>query len=133
MSRRVVQLFPVLVIEDDANTREAMKSVLELHGYPVVTAADGNEALQRLRTGLKPCLSLLDLMMPGMDGFEFFDEKRQDPRISAIPVVIYSGHHDAKSNAARLGAEGYFQKPVDVQSLLSLVETYRAPRPASTR
>jgi CheY-like chemotaxis protein len=130
MSRRVVQLFPVLVIEDDADTREAMKSVLELHGYPVVTAADGSEALQRLRTGLKPCLILLDLMMPGMDGFEFFDEKRQDPRMSAIPVVIYSGHHDAKSNAARLGAEGYFQKPVDVQSLLSLVETYRA-RPAS--
>jgi CheY-like chemotaxis protein len=132
MSRRVVQLFPVLVVEDDAHTREAMKSVLELHGYPVVTAADGSEALHRLRNGPKPCLILLDLMMPGMDGFEFFDEKRQDPRISAIPVVIYSGHHDAKSNAARLGAEGYFQKPVDVQRLLSLVEAYRA-RSASTR
>jgi CheY-like chemotaxis protein len=132
MSRKVVQLFPVLVVEDDVDAREAMKSALELHGYPVVTAADGSEALDQLRNGLKPCLILLDLMMPGMDGFQFVNEKRQDPRISGIPVVIYSGHHDAKSNAARLGAEGYFQKPVDVQSLLSLVETYRA-RPASTR
>jgi CheY-like chemotaxis protein len=132
MSRRVVQLFPVLVVEDDADAREAMKSVLELHGYPVVTAADGSEALDRLRNGLKPCLILLDLMMPGMDGFEFFDQKRQDPRISAIPVVIYSGYHDAKSKAERLGAQGYFQKPVEVESLLNLVETYRA-RSAFTR
>jgi len=131
MSRRAVQLFPVLVVDDDTDTREAMKSVLELHGYSVVTAADGSEALVRLRNGLKPCLILLDLMMPGMDGFQFVNEKRQDPCISAIPVVIYSGHHDAKSDAARLGAEGYFQKPVEVQSLLNLVETYRA-RPAST-
>ena len=132
MSRRVVQLFPVLVVEDDADAREAMRSMLELHGYPVVTAADGSEALDRLRNGLKPCLILLDLMMPGMDGFQFVNEKRQDPRISAIPVVIYSGHHDAKANAARLGAEGYFQKPVEVESLLKLVERYRA-RPASTQ
>jgi CheY-like chemotaxis protein len=132
MSRRVLQLFPMLVVEDDADTRDALKSVLELHGYAVDTAADGREALDRLRNGLKPCLILLDLMMPGMDGFEFVNEKRQDPRISAIPVVIYSGHHDAKSNAARLGAEGYLQKPLDVQSLLNLVDTYRA-RPAATQ
>jgi len=132
MSRRVVQLFPVLVVDDDADAREAMKSVLELHGYTVVTAADGSEAIERLRHGLTPCLILLDLMMPGMDGFEFVNEKRQDPRISAIPVVIYSGHNDAKSNAVRLGAEGYFQKPVEVQSLLNLVERYRA-RPASAQ
>jgi CheY-like chemotaxis protein len=131
MPRQTVQLFPVLVVEDDADTREAMKSVLQLHGYAVVTAADGREALDQLRNGLKPCLILLDLMLPGMDGFEFVNEKRQDPRISATPVVIYSGHHDAKSNAARLGAEGYFQKPVEVQNLLDLVETYRA-RPACT-
>jgi chemotaxis family two-component system sensor histidine kinase/response regulator PixL len=120
------------VVDDDADAREAMKSVLELHGYTVVTAADGSEAIERLRHGLTPCLILLDLMMPGMDGFEFVNEKRQDPRISAIPVVIYSGHNDAKSNAVRLGAEGYFQKPVEVQSLLNLVERYRA-RPASAQ
>ncbi len=125
MSRRVTQLFPVLVVEDDANTREAMRSLLELNGYAVVTAADGSEALQRLRAGLKPCLILLDLMMPGMDGFEFVNEKRQDPRLAAMPVVIYSGHSDARSSAARLGADGYFQKPVEVERLLTLVATYR--------
>ncbi len=129
MTRRVVQLFPILVVEDDADTREAMQSLLELHGYTVITAADGSEALQRLRSGLKPSLILLDLMMPGMDGFEFVNAKRQDPRLSPIPVIIYSGHHDAQSNAARLGAEGYFQKPVAVQSLLDLVEKYGSRPP----
>lgn len=125
MPRRVTQLFPVLVVEDDANTREAMRSLLELHGYAVVTAADGSEALRRLRDGLKPCLILLDLMMPGMDGFAFVNEKRQDPRLAAMPVVVYSGHTDAGSNAARLGADGYLQKPVEVERLLTLVATYR--------
>ncbi len=124
MTRRVVQLFPILVVEDDAETREAMQSLLELHGYTVITAADGSEALARLRGGLKPSLILLDLMMPGMDGFEFVNEKRQDPRFSPIPVVIYSGHHDAQANAARLGADGYFQKPVAIERLLEMVEKY---------
>ena len=131
MSRKVSQLFPILVVEDDAETRNAMRSLLELHGYAVVTAGDGSEALQRLREGLKPSLILLDLMMPGMDGFGFVNEKRQDPELSAIPVIIYSGHHDDKSNAARLGADGYFQKPVDVERFLKLVQSYRE-RPEAT-
>ncbi len=132
MARQVVQLFPILVVEDDAETRDAMRSLLELHGYTVITAADGIEALERLRGGLRPSLILLDLMMPGMDGFEFVNEKRQDPRLSPIPVVIYSGHYDAESNAARLRAEGYFQKPLAVESLLDLVEKYGS-RPPITR
>lgn len=119
-------MLPVLIVEDDRDTRDVMRSLLELDGYPVFTASDGAEALERLRGGLRPGIILLDLMMPGMDGFEFINEQRQDPQLSSIPVIIYSGHYDAKSNAARLGAEAYFQKPIDIDSFLSLVGTHCA-------
>ncbi len=129
MVQQPVHVFPILVVEDDAETREAMQSLLELNGYTVTTAVDGREALERLRGGLKPSLILLDLMMPGMDGFEFVNEKRQDPQLSPIPVIIYSGHRDARSDAARLAAEGYFQKSVAVECLLDLVEKYGSRPP----
>jgi CheY-like chemotaxis protein len=115
---------PVLLVEDNFDTQDALKSLLELKGYRVVTAFDGREALSILRQGLKPGLILLDLMMPGMDGFQFINEKRDDPRIAAIPVIIYSGHHDAEANAVRLGANAYFQKPIDVDNLLKLIAVH---------
>ncbi len=111
----------ILIVEDDPELRECMQSLLELNGYAVETACDGVEALGSLRRGLHPCVILLDLMMPGMDGFQFVNEKRQLPRLSQIPVIIYSGHYDAKANAARLGASAYLQKPFDVENFLNLV------------
>jgi CheY-like chemotaxis protein len=118
---------PILLVEDDHDTREVMKVLLEFEGYTVETAADGAEALGKLRAGLKPCLILLDLMMPGMDGFQFMNEKRKDLKLSQIPVIISSGIYDAKQNAARLGAEDYFQKPIDRERLLNVVGGHRRP------
>ena len=99
-----------------------MRSLLESEGYVVYTAADGAEALKRLRSGLEPGLIVLDLMMPGMDGFQFRKEQLRDPKLSTIPVVIYSGHHDAKANAALLEPTAYIQKPIDFDSFLGLGE-----------
>jgi CheY-like chemotaxis protein len=101
-----------------------MRSLLESEGYVVHTAADGAEALKRLRSGLEPGLIVLDLMMPGMDGFQFRKEQLQDPKLSAIPVVIYSGHHDAKANVALLEPTAYVQKPIDFDSFLDLVSAH---------
>jgi chemotaxis family two-component system sensor histidine kinase/response regulator PixL len=114
----------ILIVEDDAELRDAMRMLLELGGYNVETACDGTQALDTLRRGLQPRLILLDLMMPGMDGFQFVNEKRQDPRLYRIPVIIYSGHYDARANAARLGATAYLQKPFDVDSFLKLVRSH---------
>ena len=111
----------ILLVEDDADSRACMASLLELEGYAVETAADGEEALRRLRNGLAPGLIVLDLMMPGMDGFQFRKEQLQDPKLSAIPVVIYSGHHDAKDNTALLTPNAYIQKPIDFDTFLDLV------------
>lgn len=111
----------ILLVEDDPESRACMSSLLELEGYAVVTAADGEEAMRRLRGGLEPGLIVLDLMMPGMDGFQFRKEQLQDPKLSAIPVVIYSGHHDPKANAALLEPQAYIQKPIDIETFLGLV------------
>ncbi len=115
---------PVLLVEDDVDTRDSLRFVLEADGYGVVTAENGQEALHALQQGLNPCLILLDLMMPVMDGFQFRQRQLQDPQLAAIPVVAYSGHYDAGINAARLRAAAYFQKPVDVDQLLALIGAY---------
>ena len=114
----------ILLVEDDPDSRACMRSLLELEGYVVHTAADGAEALKRLRSGLEPGLIVLDLMMPGMDGFQFRREQLQDPKLCAIPVVVYSGHHDAKANAALLEPTAYIKKPIDFDSFLDLVSVH---------
>ena len=113
---------PVLLVEDDVETRESFRFVLESGGYGVVTAENGQQALDALRQGLTPCLILLDLMMPVVDGFQFRQRQLEDPHLAAIPVVACSGHFD--SDATRLRAAAYFQKPVDVDQLLQVVGSY---------
>src|SRR5437870_2187057 len=66
----------VLIVEDDPNTREAMKCLIESHGHVVATARDGNEALSVLRSGMRPCLIVLDLTLPNKDGFQFRRDQR---------------------------------------------------------
>ena len=112
---------PVLLVDDDADVREAMKTLLELDGYKVVTARDGEDAIQQLRQGLFPCVILLDLMMPRKNGFQFRAEQLEDPRLAPIPVIVYSGHYDTKRNQAALAAAAYLQKPVSMSSLLDVV------------
>src|SRR5690349_1848715 len=80
----------VLVVEDSTDARQMLASLLEVEGFAVRTAANGREALDQLRAGPPPCLILLDLMMPVMDGYQFRAEQRQDPGLSPIPVVVVS-------------------------------------------
>ncbi|WP_248357442.1 response regulator [Anaeromyxobacter oryzae] len=113
-------------MDDDASIREVVQAVIEVEGYPVVTAADGAEALDRLRGGLRPGVILLDLRMPGMDGRAFRDLQGAEPELAAIPVVILSGDSDAPGVASGLGVE-WLLKPVDLDRLLSVVERHCAP------
>ena len=78
---------PVLVVEDDAAMRQALRRTLEKAGWAVREAANGCEALARLAE-VRPELVLLDLMMPEMDGFQFVDEVRQHPEWRTIPIVV---------------------------------------------
>ncbi len=110
----------VLVVEDDLDIREVMRMILEASGYRVLEAGDGAEALAVARAH-RPRIILLDLMMPGMDGFQFREAQLQDPAIAAIPVVIVSGGGAVPEKAAELGAAGYLIKPTDVQRLLAIL------------
>jgi len=110
----------VLVVEDDLDIREVMRMVLEASGYQVFEAGDGAEALPVARAQ-RPDIILLDLMMPGMDGFQFRESQLQDPAIASIPVVIVSGGGAVPQKAAELKAAGYLVKPTDVHRLLAVM------------
>jgi CheY-like chemotaxis protein len=115
---------PILVVEDHADLREAMADLLEAFDYTVVTAADGEEALSRLRGGTTPGLIVLDLEMPRKDGWEFRAEQIHDPKLAAIPTIISSADRDVKQKAAALGIDGYFEKHGDFDGLLDVVARY---------
>lgn len=118
----------VLVVDDDRDICETLQMILEVHGYPVVAAANGKEALALLRSGTRPCLVLLDMMMPVMNGPAFCAEQAGDPTIAAIPVVILSGDGRAEEKARALGLTG-LRKPVDIDDLLAVVGRFCGGRP----
>jgi CheY-like chemotaxis protein len=115
---------PILLVEDNGDIRTAIKVLLELEGYTVVTAVNGEEALQLLHAGLAAGLILLDLAMPIKDGFAFRTEQVQEPTLACIPVVVYSGASNVEDKAASLGVIGYFHKPVEIDQLLDLVQRH---------
>jgi CheY-like chemotaxis protein len=117
---------PVMIVEDDHDIREAMKLLLETEGYAVATAANGEEALQVLHSGIVPCLILLDLMMPKMDGFQFRRDQLREPTLARIPVAVYSGHYDPTEYAPFLRAAAYLHKPLETDTVLKIVRAYAA-------
>ena len=114
----------VLIVEDDTDLRETLADLLQAEGYRTAEAANGREALTRLRQAGLPCLILLDLMMPVMNGWEFREALRQDAALASIPVAILTGVRNSTDQAAALDAVGYFQKPLDFDALLATVEMY---------
>ena len=94
----------VLVIDDDADARERMRITLTRHGWTVVEAADGQQALDRL-DGISPNLILLDLIMPVMDGFDFLQQLRQRPGCDQVPVVVLTAKDVTPDERARLDGQ----------------------------
>jgi CheY-like chemotaxis protein len=109
----------VLLVDDDLDMRESMRDALEGAGHQVVDVANGREALQRLSAGLAPCLVLLDLMMPVMDGRELVTVMRRDAAMAAIPVVMLSAWPEQAS--AIPGVQGWLKKPADLDDVLASV------------
>ena len=117
----------VLVIEDDVGVREMVAAVLESHGSEAVTCGDGSEALEKLRRGLRPCVILLDLMMPKMDGWQFMEHLRVDPKFASLPIVVLSAYGTAEG-VRSLGAADYLKKPFDSEAMLAAVERHCSER-----
>src|SRR6185369_574793 len=114
----------VLVVEDNDDARIAFEAILHQKGFGVVTAGDGDQALQVLRAGLKPRLILLDLMMPRKDGWQFRREQVADPELADVPVVVLSGAGQLDRRTQQLGIAEYLEKPIDVERLLEVVGRY---------
>jgi CheY-like chemotaxis protein len=112
---------PILVVEDDPDSRLMIATALEFEGHPVVTATNGVEAYNAARSH-RPALIVLDLMMPVMNGEEFRRAQLANESIAKIPVVVVSAHHDASVIARRLRAHGCVSKPIDIDALLAVVD-----------
>jgi len=107
----------VLVVEDEVESRDTLREILELEGYRVETAGNGREALETLTTsGDEICVMLLDLVMPVMDGWQVVEQLRNDGRLATTPVVIIT-------SAAHRAPAGLpvFEKPLDLDKVIRTV------------
>lgn len=121
----------ILVVDDDPSSVEALCELLEADGHEVRCAENGRQALNRLRTGEKFCVILLDVMMPVMNGYEFRQEQLKDPTIASIPVFLVTADWRAQSKAEELQTARFFQKPVSPRELLRAVSEYCSPGPTA--
>jgi CheY-like chemotaxis protein len=120
----------VLVVDDDPGIRDLLTELLEDEGYQVVSAANGLEAINHLQRGTKrPCVILLDLMMPVMNGWQFRNTQQQDPGLATIPVVVLSARNDIQQQASLINAAAHIMKPINLISLLDTVNRYCAGNP----
>jgi CheY-like chemotaxis protein len=110
---------PILVVDDDPAILDAVREILDLEGYPVVTAANGAEALRRVEE-TRPALMLLDMRMPVLNGWEVARALRE--RDLALPILVMTAARDAREWAEQIGAAGYLAKPFDLDDLLDAVE-----------
>jgi CheY-like chemotaxis protein len=114
---------PILVVEDVPNILELLEVTLRFKGYPVVTASNGQEALERVAEQ-HPALVITDILMPRLDGYSLVQRLRTDPATSRIPIIFLSATYvtpEDKAFALSLGAMRFLEKPVDTEEFLLTV------------
>ena len=120
----------VLVVDDDDDIRDAICGVLEAEGYTTLSAENGEVALEAMGRGRRPCVVLLDLMMPVMNGWDFMRAVSQKHDLDDLPVVVVSAYSETAPGAKRV-----LKKPLDVKQLLAAVREFCCcmPKPPLTR
>jgi CheY-like chemotaxis protein len=116
-------LAPILIIEDDREVRETLVDALEEEGFAVVSAFDGVDALELLKTGFVPRFILLDLTMPRMGGVGF-REAIVGTRWAEIPIVVFTADPEARAKAEAMGAAGWLSKPVKLEELFAMAARF---------
>ena len=114
----------VLVVENDFDARCVLTELLQHQGYEVVTAKDGRAALEMMRRGVRPCVLLLDRMMPRMSGDDLV-RAMEGTDLAKISVVVLTAH---PARARDLGVRAVLQKPVDSQALIGVIEQFCSHR-----
>ena len=121
----------VLIIEDDPNIVDLIRANLAVRGFDALVSSDGRKALAMLET-VQPDMVLLDLMLPGIDGFELCKQIREQSAVAIIVVSARGGERD-KVTALNMGADDYMTKPFGIEELLArILATLRRTRPAET-
>ncbi len=110
----------VLLVEDDEDFRDLLAGILQTKGYEVVLAGNGAEALALMKGGLRPCIILLDLMMPVMDGWTFRQAQLADPAIASIPVIVLSAVSDYSRPISGL----MMRKPGNIPLIAREIDTH---------
>jgi len=116
---------PILVVDDDASNRALLRRLLEHSGWAVAEAEDGLAALE-LAYRLRPCLILLDMKMPRLDGWQTTQCLHNDPNLTDIPVIAVTAYAypTDRLRALRLGCTDYISKPFDVDMLVQRVQQH---------
>jgi CheY-like chemotaxis protein len=109
----------IMVVEDEDEAREILVQILEFEGFSVCSFANGADALDYIKSGTEPCLIVLDIMMPVMDGREFRAVLLKNPAWAKIPTVVVTALES--SSIRQLDVTKVLRKPVDVNALLSVV------------
>ena len=117
----------ILIVEDDPSFSRAINHIVEKEGYDVSTASNGMTGL-RMATEDKPDLLILDVMLPGIDGFEICSRLRNEPQTAKLPIMMLSakGQESDKTTGLKVGADEYLTKPVDRELLLEKITTLLA-------
>lgn len=117
----------ILAVEDDPNTLELIAYTLERKGYQVIPAKNGLEGLKKAQDD-HPDLIILDVMLPGLDGYDVCRRLRQIPETAVLPILMMSAkaRQEDKDVGLRRGADDYLAKPVDPLEMVAKVETLLA-------
>ena len=128
-----VPMGPILVVEDIPNVLELLEVTLRFKGYPVVTARNGQEAIEVILRE-HPALVITDILMPKMDGYALVQRIRTDPKMQRIPVIFLSATYitpEDKAVALSLGAVRFLEKPVDTEEFLLTIAEILTGGPSS--
>lgn len=114
----------ILLIEDEPDVRRLMTRVLNHYGITVIEATTGEEALVKIEEGLPPTLIIVDLALPGMDGWTLLNHLRNNPKLSNTPCIAITAYHTAElaHQAIQAGFNAYFTKPFNVMTFVNDLE-----------
>jgi CheY-like chemotaxis protein len=109
----------ILVVEDNDVAREGLAAILRREGYTVALAANGQEALDRLKDHPAPALILLDMLMPVLDGWHFLEQLQCDLPRATVPIIVTTGTILSRAWAESHGCAGFVRKPIETDALLT--------------
>jgi DNA-binding response OmpR family regulator len=118
----------ILIVDDDVSITELMKALVKMEGHTPITVNDSTKALEAANS-VNPDLITLDLMMPGLTGFDLCELLHHDPKFANTPIIIVSARDDAESKekALQAGASDYITKPFGVDNFLEKIKELTAP------